>query len=139
MEASEQTTLRELFGEPISVYTRAQAIADGELVDISDAAPTKESGMRYPVAVTRSVWGWIKPDRMPAWQDWAGRLWDVLMMQRFAIRASKPGETRLTFSVLFVGGPGLRGMQRRRVELVSVCGPDDNGEPCITIMQPGEE
>ena len=38
----------------ISVYTRAQAIEDGILVDVSETA--REAGFRIPVAITRTVW-----------------------------------------------------------------------------------
>jgi len=40
--------------EIISLDTRADAIADGFLVDVSDMA--KEAGFKWPVAVTRAVW-----------------------------------------------------------------------------------
>ena len=40
--------------EIIYAYTRAQAIEDGELVDVSETA--RESGIKFPVAVTRAVW-----------------------------------------------------------------------------------
>ena len=35
-------------------YTRAQAIEDGVLVDVTETA--KEAGFRIPVALTQSVW-----------------------------------------------------------------------------------
>ena len=38
----------------ISSYTRAQAIADGQLIDVSEMA--REAGIRYPVALTATVW-----------------------------------------------------------------------------------
>ncbi|MDO9396111.1 MAG: hypothetical protein Q7T71_06180, partial [Herbiconiux sp.] len=37
----------------VSMYTRAQAIADGELVDVSDT--TEAAGYAVPVAITRAV------------------------------------------------------------------------------------
>jgi hypothetical protein len=39
----------------IHVYTRAQAIEDGQLVDVSEWA--RRAGFCIPVAVTRTVWG----------------------------------------------------------------------------------
>jgi Family of unknown function (DUF6573) len=36
-------------------YTRAQAIEDGVLIDVS--ATAREAGIRYPVALTSAVWG----------------------------------------------------------------------------------
>src|SRR5262249_40620714 len=35
-------------------YTRAQAIADGALIDVSSTA--REAGIHYPVALTAAVW-----------------------------------------------------------------------------------
>jgi len=43
----------ELFGPVIDAYSRAQAIEDGVLVDVS--ATAREAGLRYPVALTRAV------------------------------------------------------------------------------------
>ena len=42
------------FDPVISVYTRAQAIEDGILVDVSETA--REAGFKIPVAITRAVW-----------------------------------------------------------------------------------
>jgi len=47
-------TMAELFGEPISTYTRRQALDDGVLVDVSEMA--REAGFRFPVAVTHAAW-----------------------------------------------------------------------------------
>ena len=64
-------------GEVIFSYTRAQAIADGVLMDVSELA--QESGFRFPVAVTAGVWAECVavPDGVEG-QDETGRLWDVL-------------------------------------------------------------
>lgn len=43
-----------LFGEVVYAYTRANALTDGELIDVFESA--KMSGFRLPVAVTRNVW-----------------------------------------------------------------------------------
>ena len=51
-------SLTEIFGEPISTYTRAEAIEDGVLVDVSETAA--EAGITFPVAITRRLWTeWI--------------------------------------------------------------------------------
>src|SRR5512142_1811169 len=75
-------------GALIFSYTRAQAIADGVLVDVSKLA--KEAGFRFPVAVTAGVWAECVavPDDVEG-QDETGRLWDVLTMLRFAILQGK--------------------------------------------------
>lgn len=50
-------TTDSIFGELIYSYTRAQALADGELVDVSQTAI--EAGFRVPVAITRALWAAI--------------------------------------------------------------------------------
>jgi hypothetical protein len=58
-------------------YSRAEAIADGVLVDVSEVA--NEAGLRFPVALTRAVWErCVAVPPGVACQDEAGRLWDVL-------------------------------------------------------------
>jgi hypothetical protein len=49
-----ETATDSLFGEIISSYSRAQAIEDGVLVDVSDTS--REAGISFPVAMTRAVW-----------------------------------------------------------------------------------
>ncbi len=58
-------------------YTRADALRDGVLIDVSTTAA--EAGIRYPVALTCAAWA--RCVAVPAGlgcQDEAGRLWDVL-------------------------------------------------------------
>ena len=76
------------FGPAISAYTRAQAIEDGILVDVSDTA--REAGFNIPVTVTRTVWNRLiaLPEGYRGFQDERGRLWDVLWMARhYALRS----------------------------------------------------
>ena len=67
-------------------------------------------------------------------QDEAGRLWDVLWMTRHAVRVGPPGP--LVWVKLYVRNDNRR---PRLVRLKAVCGPDDDGSPCITIMLPDED
>jgi len=83
--------------EVIHAYTRAQAIEDGVLVDLSDLA--REAGFRFPVAVTQGVWAVLNPTKEleGAGQDMAGRAWDMLTILRHAIRsASRTDEIRFS-------------------------------------------
>lgn len=48
-------SLVEIYGEPISVYTQEQAIADGVLVRVGYLAPTKT-----PVTFTSNLFGDVK-------------------------------------------------------------------------------
>ena len=64
-------------------YTRADAIRDGVLIDVSAVA--QQAGIRYPVALTAAVWAeCVAVPPGVECQDEAGRLWDVLPMLRFA-------------------------------------------------------
>jgi len=126
--------------EVISIYTRAQAIEDGVLVDVSNIA--EESGFRYPVAVTRAVWDeYITPDpRSKQWgQSEEGRLWDMLWMAFLAIKrannTSLAPVDQLKFSVIMI----MKEKQRKIIVLKMVVGPGDNLEPVITIMRPDED
>jgi hypothetical protein len=57
-------------------YTRADAIRDCVLIDVSPVA--REVGLRYPVAFTRAVWErCIAVPPGVLCQDESGRLWDV--------------------------------------------------------------
>jgi len=124
------------FGDVIYSYTRAQAIADGFQVDVSQSA--REAGIRFPVFLTRTVFdAYVKVPEGIQGQDEAGRLWDILTMVRFAIHKAAPDQTRLTFN-LFV-----RNQSRRRelVQLAASCGPLDSDKPtpAITVMMIGED
>src|SRR3546814_3439291 len=75
--------LDHFFGVPIHVYKRIQAIEDGILVDVTQAA--NDAGFRIPVAMTAAAWtdcvAWDGSDtRRQTQQDQAGRLWDVVWM-----------------------------------------------------------
>lgn len=117
-------------------YTRAQALADGVLVDVTDQA--KEAGFVIPVALTAAAWAeYVRvPEGVPG-QDERGRLWDVLTMLRFAIRRDVTGSPELHFQ-LHVRNDGSDG-EPPLVTLKAVCGPNDDGSPCITVMLPEED
>jgi len=123
-----------IFGPVVSVYTREQAIADGVLVDVTKTA--KEAGFTVPVAVTDHVWGEVitpRDQQRSTGQSEAGRLWDVLSVLRYAVKASQEDGALLLFKVL------MQDAYRHYVQLKSEIGPGDHGEPVITIMLPGED
>ena len=96
----------------------------------------KEAGFKFPIAMTTTAFEQaVHPmdGELPEGQDLKGRLWDVLMVLKFAIRASSGGqEVRFEVSVYQGGG------KSNVVKLKSLCGPGDDLEPVITIMLPGE-
>ena len=135
----------ELFegAEVISVYTRAQAIADGVLVDVSEMA--KERGFLFPVAVTSAVWhdccAWDDEDtKRQRWaQDQDGRLWDVLNMAALATRSPSAMLSEDRCRVTLHRVPRTGKARPELVELVMVIGPGDCPAPVMTIMFPHED
>ena len=117
----------------IYAYTRAQALEDGVLADVSEMA--REAGFVWPVALTAAVWTIVEdiPRRYQAWQSVEGRLWDVLWMAYCAIRSAEHSGTELRYTLLMDHG------RRRYLTLKLVTGPGDHGEPVVTIMLPDED
>lgn len=112
--------------EYISVYTRAQAIEDGALVDVT--AEAGETGFKIPVALTRALFAKIDPPKR-SHQDFRGRLHDVLWMLYLAVRRAG-NESEILYKVK---------LGREYVIVKAVSGPGDNGEHVLTLMVPGED
>jgi len=135
-------TLTSLFSndEIIFAYTRADALSDGVLVELSDHM-VSEAGIKVKVAVTRAVWDdYLSPsflDELPG-QSVEGRTWDLLWMFGCAARRSRHAST-IQFRVLFVIMKESGSIVTEDVLLKAVCGPGDEGEPVITIMLPWED
>lgn len=132
------------FGPVVDAYTRADALADGTLVAVPEAV-AREAGITVPVALTRAAWedcvAWDDADnrRKGTPNDEDGRLWDVLFMTKQTIRRNRYRITdRARVQLYRVPRPG-RARSPRLVELVAVIGPGDQGEPVMTLMQPGED
>lgn len=128
----------------ISRVTRADLIADGDLIDVSETA--REAGFKLPVAITSAAWessiAWTDEDnrRKRTCNDEAGRLWDVLWMAgRAALRTGTGTDqsTRL-FSFYRVPREGT-GHKPRLHTLKMICGPGDTREPVITILETDED
>jgi hypothetical protein len=127
--------VRSPFGPVVFAYTRAQAIDDGVLVDVTETA--NETGLKYPTALTVAAWQKcvVAPDGVEG-QDEQGRLWDIVCLLRHAISTGVRAETRrLEFTV------SVRTDKHRseNVTLTAVCGPGDDAEPVITVMLPHED
>lgn len=148
-ETGDQPT-KSVFGDVIDVYTRAQAIDDGVLVDVTETA--MEAGIVYPTAVTQALWnGYIEPpESLKGIQDMQGRLWDVLMMFSFSARAMKKTSTEIAespsdaaqtlyFKTMFQMPSKAGNPKMETVDLKAICGPGDNAEPILTILLSGED
>lgn len=149
---SKAERLTDNFDNVVYAYTRAQAIADGVLVDVTEVA--MEAGFKWPVAVTSAIWEdcvtWTDEDsRRQTYQDQSGRLWDVVWMALCAAAKQRghsvlsahpesPDSPYRNFQIFRVPRDG-KSDRARPVVLKMAAGPDDNGNPCLTIMQPGED
>ena len=113
---------------------RAESLADGALVDVSPMA--REAGITYPVVLTAALHADVAavPDHQ-SWQSYDGRLWDVLTLFRAAVKGLIPSagddQCRTYTLIMHVGS-------RTFYRVSAVCGPGDDLEPVITLMQPGE-
>lgn len=145
--AQEETAMQQeplvdpVFGPVICRYTRAQALEDGVLVDVSETA--REAGIRWPVAMTAAVWSdcvaWSEADsHRQAHQDQAGRLWDVLWMAGRALRGAAENATELRFELLRVPRDG-KSTRPVLTRLKLMAGPGDDGLPVLTVLLPEED
>ena len=129
--------------EVIHSYSRAQAIADGVLVDVTtDAA---EAGFKLPCAMTVAAWSdaveWSEHDEARkaegTGQSLRGRLWDVLYLANLAARHGRGGD-RLAYTVARIPREGAT-VAPEPMRLVLHIGPGDTAAPVLTIMLPGED
>lgn len=131
-------SLYEIFGEPVHVYTRAQAIDDGVLVNLSDpesdTAPVCRQHYKYPVACTMRVLELMRRavENPRYCNDYAGLLHDMLWMSRVGGR--KLDASTVVFRVAIAGAG-----RARYYDLKLAIGPGDQGEPVITLMLPSED
>ena len=115
--------------EVISSYTRAQAIEDGVLVDVTETA--KKAGIKFPVAVTQRLLSeYITPDPRAIWQSIDGRLWDVLCL--FAIYCRRVERPEFIYKVRMV----MKRALQRDIRVKATIHGGDNGEPVITLALP---
>jgi hypothetical protein len=113
-------------------YTRAQAIEDGVLVDLSEMDGAK-GAFKYPLACTAAVWAIIdKAVNNPKHcNDLAGVLHDISWMARFG----RSLDQSTTLFQVIIKGAG----RKSKFTFKIVCGPGDNAEPTLTIMLPEED
>ena len=141
------SNLTDLFGPVIHSYTRAEAIADGTLVDLGAFSfrPNKtilqEAGIKFPTAITRGAYNRAIQEEgrsLPNCQDLSGRMWDVCYMLALAARRSQGPEMLFNLRVWNWIENSDRTIHETIV-LKALCGPGDNAEPVITIMLPDED
>ena len=129
-------TTDKAFGNLIYSYTRAQAIEDGVLIDIT--ADAQAHGFKVHTVVTDNLYH--RYVEVPSGldrsfgQSSAGRLHDLLTLAMFAARASK-GTDRVYFKISFLMEPG----RSEEANIIAHIGPGDHGEPVLTLMLPEDD
>jgi len=117
----------------IHSYSRKQAIEDGILVDVTSIA--KEAGIKYHTVLTIAVYErYVRVPEGVVAQDERGRLWDILFLLVWAIRRSPKGDI-----LLFTMHVRNNNHHTETIELKAICGPNDDGSPCLTILLPTED
>ena len=121
----------------VYAYTRKQAIEDGVLIEVPQAA-LRPLGIRYPVAITRNLWARCigpigeEPDPMklaePENRDQMHRLAAMLWVFRSAAKSPRGKADLMTLC--------LPDVDERPTEVWAHCGPGDTPEPVITLMLP---
>lgn len=123
------------WGKPVSIYTRAQAIADGVLVDLSAILPDVcRQHYKYPIACTAAVWAIIDAAVRSKhhMNSVAGIVHDILWMSRVYRRQLSPDTVITRVAITGAGRKKVYGFKL-------VAGPGDDAGPVITIMLPGED
>ena len=114
----------ELFGEALFSYSRAQAIADGVLVDLS-RFPEISQVWRHHLACTDTVWNLVQAAIRDEGKDLPGILWDISHMAMASARVKGASSDRVGFRVI---------IGRKTHALKLVVGPGDTPEPVLTLM-----
>lgn len=124
-----------VFGEVISRYTRAQAIADGVLIDAmqGDFEEVSRQHFKYPIAMTAAVFAIIRKavENPKHCNDYKGVWHDILWMAR-GLRGARQDQN--LFRVMITGAG-----RQRLFTFKMVCGPGDTAEPVLTLMLPEED
>jgi hypothetical protein len=113
----------------ISTYSRAQAISDGVLVDITTNYPNEARLFKFPVAFTQAVFGLVEAVAKDNHDHQATVIWDILFMSiNFKSRILSESEHLFLVSI---GG--------RDITLKVICSGGDNGEPVLTFLTKFED
>lgn len=116
------------FGETIYSYSRAQAIEDGVLMELSHVDSIRQH-WKYPFACTSAVWAIIEEALQQPGQDVSGICHDISTMAKLAIRSATDLEL-VRFSVIITG---------RTHTLKLHIGQGDTAAPVLTLMLPYED
>lgn len=122
-KGNEMTTMTEMYGEVISSYSRAQAIDDGVLIDVSD---NEACLFKHPIAITNALHLALLRGEGNEARTYNARLRDVFCIMTLAARRGGPD----VFFTVKVGA--------RNLNLWGNCGPGDDPAPVITVGLPSD-
>lgn len=111
------------FGEIIYSYSRAQAIADGVLVDLCHVDSIRQH-WKHPFACTSAVWSIIEEALHQTGQDVCGICHDISTLAKLAIQETREAQ-QIFFTVVIA---------RRTHSLKLHIGPGDTASPVLTLM-----
>ncbi len=125
----------------ISSYSRAEAIADGVLIDAMTGVfeSVSRQHYKYPVAMTSGVFAIIDHavKAKKYCNDYAGVWHDILHMAKHGRDiAGGTGKEIVVYIQRFNADPFLTQI---RETFHILCGPGDNAEPVLTVMLPNED
>lgn len=121
-------TNENLFGVLVYTYSRAQAIEDGVLVDLSQVDSIQQH-WKFPFACTSTVWAIIEAALTREDQDLSGICHDISVLAHLAIPA-KRDTNEIRCKVIIAG---------RTHTLKLHLGPGDTAAPVLTLMLPHED
>ncbi len=113
--------------EVIHAYSRAEAIEDGVLIDVSKQA--SEVGITLHTAVTPGVWAELIGN--PRWEGWGT---EDERLKRLLSDACSELEKRERDIVSFSIRMTDMGAILKEIEIRAQRGPGDNLEPALTVM-----
>ncbi len=132
MTNDKNPSMTDLFGEVIHSYSRADAIEDGFLVDLTEYS---NGYFKFPVAITSAFWAIIEKavNNDDYANSYEGVLHDVFSMALWQMRIKK--DTSIVYFKVIIAGAGRK---RNYIGKVT-CSPGDSMEPVLTFMLRDED
>jgi hypothetical protein len=123
----------------IHTYTRREALADGVLVDatVGELAEVTRQHFKIHVAMTAEVHALLERavENPRCHNDYRGVWHDVCSLLRTTITRSRAEVSDTLLFQVRITGAGPTDLWT----LKALCGPDDEGAPCLTILLPDED
>jgi hypothetical protein len=125
----------------IHTYTRAEALQDGVLIDVSKMA--KEAGHPFPTAITHRLHERIIPteaEKQRLGQSYDGRLWDVLRLAFMAVALKGSLDNLHIPFRMKIHEERNRRPKHNTIALIFDLSPGDGGlnDPVVTIGFPSD-